>query len=238
MLCACSVIKAPLKPHLSQTVRSIEIAAIEVDRILLIRRVNPLFLVMGSSGLVADALVVASNASRYEASAGSVHKMCMDVFKSAVMQSISRQGIEVHSSNKRYWNYFKASQKDLRHSVDGLLRIRLSQMGFWSQAVVYGYFPSVLVDVTLIDPLSRDVLYSDQFSMGIDFTSVEVMALGVGKINRLHVEEDFSAYKNLNALLAHPAESRNDLLKVMAIAAEHIGQGLRRPALLKTLTLE
>jgi len=122
--------------------------------------------------------------------------------------------------------------------VDGLLRIRLSQMGFWSQAVVYGYFPSVLVDVTLIDPLSRDVLYSDQFSMGIDFTSVEVMALGVGKINRLHVEEDFSAYKNLNALLAHPAESRNDLLKVMTIAAEHIGQGLRRPEVLKALTLE
>ncbi len=229
MLCSCGVVKVPLKPQLVHDVRSIEVARIEVGNSLLIRRMNPLFFIMGSSGLVADAVVAASNASKYEQQAGPVHQMCVERFEEILMQSLSRQGFQVHSSGKRFWDYFKASQKPLRERTDGLLHIRLSQMGFWSKGVRYGYYPAVLVSAELIDPVSREVLFSNRFSMGIDVASMKVMALAHGEINVQFENQRGAAYQDFESLLNQPKKSRDDLLRVMAGAAQQISEGLRRP---------
>ena len=229
MLSSCGAAMVPLKPHLVHDVRTIEVAKIEAGQSLLIRRVNPLFLAMGSSGLVVDAVVVASHASRYEERAGPVHQMCLEVFEKTLMQSLTVQGFQVNSSDKKFWDYFKASQKPLRESTDGLLHIRLQQMGFWSKAIDDGYFPSLMVVVEMIDPVSREVLYSDRFSMGIDLTSVRVMDVAYGQSNMLQLGQDFTSYRNFKTLLSQAEESRDDLLRVVARAARHIGDGLRRP---------
>jgi len=221
--------KAPLKPQLTQDVKIIEIAKIEVDKSLLIRRVNPFFIAMGTSGLMMDAIAVASNAYRYKQRAGAVHRMCVSLFEQTLMQSLSHKGFQANLSDKKYWDYFKPSQKHLRETVDGILRIRLKQMGFWSEAEGDGYFPSVLVRVELIDPLSRDVLYSDQFSMGIDLKSVEMMAAVYGQIHRLPLDDRFSGYKNFKTLLGSPKQSRDDLLKVMTLAVQRIIRGMQKP---------
>jgi len=229
MLSSCGAGMVPLKPHLVHDVRTIEVAKIEAGRSLLVRRVNPLFLVMGSSGLMADAVVVATNASRYEKRAGPVHQMCIEMFEKTLMQSLAAQGFQANSSDKRFWGYFKPSQKSLRESTDGLLHIRLQQMGFWSKAIDDGYYPSLMVVVEMIDPVSREVLYSDRFSMGIDLTSVRMMDVAHGPSNMLPLGQGFSPYKNINTLLNHAEESRDDLLRVVSRAARHISHGLRRP---------
>jgi len=229
LLCSCGAAKAPLKPQLTQDVRSIEVAKIEVDRLLLIKRVNPLFLAMGSSGMVMDALVVARHATRYEERAGSVHEMSLRLFEKTLMHSLSQKGFQAHSSNKRFWDYFKPSQKHLRQTIDGILHVRLKQMGFWSSGNKEGYFPSVVVAVELIDPVSREILYSDKFSIGVDFTSVEMMGVTSGKIHMLPLQSHFSAYKNFDALLDSPKKSRDDLFKVIGFAVRQIMRGLQRP---------
>jgi len=229
MLSSCGAGMVPLKPYLVHDVRTIEVAKIEAGKSLLVRRVNPLFLAMGSSGLVADAVVIASHASRYEERAGPVHQMCIEMFEKTLMQSLAVQGFQAKSSDKKFWDYFKASQKPLRESTDGLLHIRLQQMGFWSKAIDDGYYPSLMVVVEMIDPVSREVLYSDRFSMGIDLTSVRVMDVAYGPSNMLPLSLNSSSYKNFNTLLDHADESRDDLLRVVSRAALHISHGLRRP---------
>jgi len=235
MLSSCGAGMVPLKPRLVHDVRTIEVAKIEAGQSLLIRRVNPLFLAMGSSGLVFDAVVVASHASRYEKRAGPVHQMCIEMFEKILMQSLMAQGFQAHASDKRFWDYFKPSQKPLRKSTDGLLHIRLQQMGFWSKAIDDGYFPSVMVVVEMIDPISREVLYSDRFSMGVDLTSVRVMDVAYGQSNMLPLGQSFTAYEDFNTLLSHAEESRDDLLRVVSRAALHISDGLRKPKLPPTM---
>ncbi|RLL52246.1 hypothetical protein D8Y20_07545 [Mariprofundus sp. EBB-1] len=229
MLCSCGAGMVPLKPYLVQDVKTIEVAQIEAGNSLLVRRVNPLFLAMGSSGLMADAVVVANHAFRYEQHAGPVHQMCVTLFEKTLLQALAAQGFQANSSNKRFWDYFKGSQKSLRESTDGLLHIRLQQMGFWSKAVDDGYFPSLMVVVEMIDPVSREVLYSDRFSMGIDLTSVKVMDVANGYSNILPLGQEFLPYENFNDLLEHADESRDDLLRVVSRAARYISQSLRRP---------
>jgi len=235
ILCSCGAAKASLKPQLTHDVKTIEIAKIEVKRLLLIKRVNPLFLVMGSSGMLMDALVVDRHASKYKDHAGDVRQMCLNLFEKTLVQSLSQQGFQAHLSDKRFWDYFKPSQKSLRERTDGILHIRLQQMGFWSGGSHDAYFPSLVVAVKMIDPVSREILYSDHFSMGVDYTSVELMAMSSGHINRLPLGDEFSSYDDFDALLEQPEQSRDDLLKVIDLAVRHIMQGLQKskaPALL------
>ncbi|MBL4774506.1 MAG: hypothetical protein JKY87_00400 [Mariprofundus sp.] len=238
MLCSCGATKVPFQPHLTHDVKSIEVAKIEVDRLLLIKRVNPLFLVMGSSGMVMDALVVARHASKYEERAGAVHQMSVNLFKKTLMQSLAQLGFQAHSSDKRFWDYFKPSQKYLRQTTDAILHIRLNQLGFWSSGIKEGYFPSLVVTAKLIDPVSREVLYSDRFAIGVDFTSVEMMGVTGGKAHILPLQGHFSPYKDFKTLLDNPEKSRDDLFKVIAFAVSQIMQGLEKPKLPSLLVFD
>jgi len=73
--CSCGLAKHPLKPVMTASVKKIEMASLEVNHILLIRRLNPLFAVMGSFGMLLDAVVVAKHAYKYEKRAGPVNQM-------------------------------------------------------------------------------------------------------------------------------------------------------------------
>lgn len=231
---SCASNRDVLHPALTAPVHSIEFASLEADKILMIRQMNPVFMVMGSTGMLLDNLVVEQNNANYEAAAGPVHAACMRVFKQTLVQEISSLGYSVHASGKKYWDYYKPSQQKLRKQTDGILRIRFKQVGFIAKGLQSDYVPSAYVSAELIDPATRKVLYSDRFAIGIDDSIVKIAAMGEGEISSLILPDSNVSYENMKDLLAHPQESRDALVQVAALAARHVAEGLRRK---KTPTL-
>jgi len=226
-MCSCGLAKIPLKPVLTADVKTIELAKLEVNHILLIRRLNPVFAIMGSSGLVLDAVIVADHAYEYEKRAGPVNKMCIELFAQILSQELSGRGYTVGLTQKDYWDYYKKGQKKILQRSDAIFRIKLKQMGFWSKGLSAPFMPSLFVQAELIDPVSREVLYSDRFAMGLDTGTLKIMALGYGETSILPVGNLDASYQNFSDLLEKPEQSRAALLEVVALAARHIAKGFR-----------
>lgn len=225
---SCASNRVGVHPVLTTAVHSIEFASLETDKILMIRQLNPVFMVMGSTGMLLDNLVVEQNSINYEAEAGPVHAACMRIFKSTLMREISSLGYSVHASGKKYWDYYKPSQKKLRKQTDGILRIRFKQVGFIAKGLQSDYVPSAYVSAELIDPDTRKVLYSDRFAIGIDDSIIKMAAMSEGEIGSFILPAPAVSYENMKDLLAHPQESRNALMQISALAARRVAEGLRR----------
>jgi len=225
-LCSCGLAKLPLKPVLTADVKTIELASLETSHILLIRRLNPVFAVMGSSGMLLDAVLVADHAYEYEKRAGPVNKMSIDLFAQTLAQELSDRGYKIGLSQKKYWDYYKKNQHEILARTDAIFRIKLKQMGFWSKGLRSPFLPSLFVEAELIDPVSREVLYSDRFAMGLDTGTLKVMALGYGETSILPTDSTVS-YANFSDLLEKPEQSREALLEVVALAARHVAKGFR-----------
>ena len=97
---------------------------------------------------------------------------------------------------------------------------------FWSKSPLDPYRPSVLVMTELIDPVSRKILYSDTFALGMDITSLQVMKFLYGEINMLPAPRRSKSFKFFSTLVKNPRDSRNALLKTVAAAARHVAKGL------------
>jgi len=227
-LCSCGLAKVPLMPVLSADVKSIELAKIEVAHVLLIRRLNPIFAIMGSSGMVLDAVIVADHAHEYEKRAGSVNKMCINMFTQTLAQELTGRGYKIGLSQKAYWDYYKKSQKETLTRSDAILRIKIKQMGFWSKSLRAPFVPSLFVQAELIEPINRKVLYSDRFAVGLDAATLKIMALGFGKTAMLPVLDSTATYHDFSDLLEQPEQSRESLLAVVAQAARYIAKGFHR----------
>ncbi len=227
LLCACGLVKQPLQPELQADVNRIDLARLEVDHILLIRRLNPVFAVMGSSGMVLDTMVVAKNAYDYKQSAGPVYEQCLQLFADTLAQALQQRGYSVGTSQLDYWSYYKQQQRSLLRRTDAILRIQLKQMGFWSGSLRRPFKPSLFVQAELIDPKSRHVLYSDRFAIGMDLASLRLMELNVGRTNALESPRSPLVYHDFSDLVKHAEQSRNDLFRVVALAARHVAAGFR-----------
>ena len=227
LLCSCGLAKLPLKPVLTADVKSIELAKLETDNILLIRRLNPLFAVMGSSGLLLDAVMVADHAHEYEKRAGQVHDMCTNLFVQTLVEALTDRGYKVGLSQKAYWDYYKKNQKKILDRTDTIFRIKLKQMGFWSKGLSSPFLPSIFVQAELIEPVSRNVLYSDRFAMGLDAGALQMMSLSHGEVSLLPGADPDAVYQNFSDLLDDAEQSREALLKIVKMAARHIAKGFR-----------
>ncbi len=227
LLCSCGLAKIPLKPVLTADVKTIELAKLETDNILLIRRLNPVFAVMGSSGLLLDAVMVADHAYEYEKRAGQVHEMCINLFAQTLAEALTDRGYKIGLSQKAYWDYYKKNQKKILDRTDAIFRIKLKQMGFWSKGLSAPFLPSIFVQAELIDPVSRNVLYSDRFAIGLDAGTLKIMSLGYGEASFLPGVDPDAAYQNFSDLLDNPEQSRNALLGTVALAARRIAKGFR-----------
>ena len=244
-LCSCGLTRHPLKPVLTADVKKIEMAELEVNHVLLIRRLNPLFAVMGSSGMVLDAVVVAKRAYKYEKQAGPVNRMCIETFTKTLAQALHQRGFQVGLSQKPYWDYYKKKQQAILKRSDAIFRIKLKQMGFWSPGFRHPFTPSVFVQAELIEPQSRDVLYSDRFAIGMDAASLKLMSLNFGKASVLPNPDPAASYWSFNELLEKSDQSREALLQVITLAARRIAKGFGKrknstravyhPSLLRTM---
>ncbi|NWF36063.1 SH3 domain-containing protein [Mariprofundus sp. KV] len=225
-LCSCAAVKKPLQPVLESRVNHIEIAKVETGKVLMIQQVNPVILAMGSSGLLLDTAIVAQRANEYKQSAGEVNQMATSVFEESLLKNLSKKGIKAKSQKKYYWDYYKGEQKEATKKIDAILRVELKNLGFWSKSILDPYMPSVFVLAELIDPATREVLYSDRFTMGIDITSLQVMKFLYGDINIVPNLRKTPSYDSFDKLLKNPEQSRKALLRTVAAAARHMAKGL------------
>jgi len=226
-LCSCGAVKKPLTLAMSAHVKTIELARIEVADTLVIRRLNPVFAIMGSSGMVLDSVLLLDHAYEYKKRAGSVNKMCVAMFTQTLAQELTGRGYQLGLSQQAYWDYYKKSQKEILARTDAIFRIRFKQMGFWSRSLRAPFVPSLLVQAELIDPVSRNVLYASRFAMGLDVATLKIVALGSDRITLLPEPDSNAVYQDFSDLLKHPEQSREALLAVVAQAAHYIAKGFR-----------
>jgi len=235
-LCSCGATKKPLQPVLESNVKNIEIAKIETGKVLMIQQVNPVILAMGSSGLLLDTAIVSQRANLYKQSAGEVNQLATNEFRKSLLKALSQKGIKAKAQKKYYWDYYKGEQKEDTKKIDAILRVELKNIGFWSKSVMDPYMPSVFVLAELINPATREVLYSDRFTMGIDITSLQVMQLLYGEINIVPNLRKTPSYDSFDKLLKNPEQSRKALLRTVAAAARHMAKGINgeRKTIMKT----
>ncbi len=226
-IAGCANMHPPLQTELQRPLRHIEVAAIEYDNTLKIRRMSPLTLMMGSSGLVLDNIMVAAQGYEYKKKIGDVGIECGKIFKSTLIHRLREAGYEVHDRNEPFWNYFKPSRKAIREQADGILRIQLEQVGFWANGLNQPYRASALVMAEMIDPRSRETLYRNRFVIGLTPQDVRMLKDFIGTTQLIERGASAPEFKNFDALLEQGEESRFDLLNVVALAARRISDDLR-----------
>ncbi len=229
-LVSCAAMHDPLKTQLRDEIQTIELAEIEFDEMLRIRRTNPLYLLMGSSGTaIVDTGFVLVQASEYKEKAGDIGKACAQQFKQTLMQQLTRNGYTINESGLRYWDYFKPRHSELRKSSDAILRIQLEQVGFWSSGIRTPYSASVIAIAEMIDSKTRKLLYRDRLSIGISEKELKILETYLGSLSHIRRPSNKPTFNNFRDLLANPETSSSDLIHVVKKTALHIGRGLKNP---------
>lgn len=226
-LSGCAKMHPPLQTVLKKDIRHIDVAALEFDHKLRIRRFTPLLLLMGSSGMLLENFIVATQGYQYAEKAGNVGLECSKAFKSTLIHRLQQAGYIVHDRNERYKDYFKSSRKAIREQTDAILRIKMKQIGFWSDGVGHDYHASALILAELIEPAGRNVIYRNRFVIGISPKNAKLLKEYFGETELVTRSDKIPSFRNFKTLLANPEESRFDLLNVMAMAARKISNDLR-----------
>jgi len=227
LLAGCAQMHPPLKTQLNKELHYIDVAALEFDDKVKIRRLSPLLLLMGSSGMAMDNIIVEAQGYEYRQKVGAVGLECGKIFKSTLIHRLKESGYVVHDRNEPYWNYFKPSRKAIRQQTDAILRINLEQVGFWANGMTQPYQASALVIAEMVDPKSRKTLYRNRFVIGLSPKDVRILKDYIGTTELVERSSNIPTFKNFDALLANGESSRFDLLNVVALAARKISNDLK-----------
>ncbi|MES0371515.1 MAG: hypothetical protein ABUK11_04495 [Mariprofundaceae bacterium] len=226
-LSSCASMHKPIQVGVKADVKVIDLVRIEYDDMLKIRRLNPFLALMGTSAMVLmDSGIILYQESEYEKRANDVSTISSKQFQEVLVRKLKKNGYKIRLSKLRYWDYFKPANKKLRSTSDGILRIKLDQLGFWSDGLGVPYSASIFVIAELIDPVTRETLYLDRFAVGIHEKSLRLFSAYTGPIHHIN-RSPHPSYDNFRDLLANPKESREDLLQVVRNAALRIGKGMQ-----------
>jgi len=224
---SCATHRQPAEVALRTPVQTIDVAHIEISDDVKIRRINFITLMMGSSGLVVDAVRQAEFARLYQREAGEVARVCAQTFTNILTHALTEHGYRVRYSDLSYWNYFKPSKQALRASSDGILHVSLEEVGFFSKGFKHDYVASMIVLAEMIDPKTRQTIYRDRFTVGLDDKDVKLFEMFYGKMHRLKRRSMPGSYKNIDTLIANARESSEDLMQAIELAAGQVATGLQ-----------
>jgi len=225
----CTAHMKPMRPQLEATLQTIDVAEIEMSKMIHIRRLNILTALMGSSGLLFEQMVAAENDARYHKKVGEIATKVSKLFQENLFKGLEKQGYTIRYSNKPFWDYFKPSQAPLRNSSDGILRIQFLQQGFLSSGLQSDYIPTVFISAELIHPNTREILYHDQFASGFSAKDLKMLSLYFGETRLMNNPEGTSSYHDVNEIIRRSSESSQDILSTINFSALHITKGLKRP---------
>ncbi|MDX8394842.1 MAG: hypothetical protein R8K22_00335 [Mariprofundaceae bacterium] len=229
MLSSCALHNKPLQTRIHTGNNIIDVAKLEIDSDIKIRRFNLLFGLMGSSGMLLENAAMMVNRDKYQKKAGLTGKQCSQAFQAMLIKKLKATGYSVRDTNISYWDYYKQRNNELRQTSGGLLRIRLKQVGFWASGIRSPYVPSIIAFVELIEPRSRKILYRTRFAIGFKETEQKIFSYAIGHFKLVNHPETQPLYKDMHDLLDNISASQGYLLRTMEFAASHIVQELEQP---------
>jgi len=105
LLCSGSLAgpKQAFDPHGHANIHSIGITSIEYDRKISIRRYNPLYVLMGSSGLVMRNLALEEKPARYMRNLHGFPEQCVRTAVHELRTTLRSQGYVVRMLRMGYW---------------------------------------------------------------------------------------------------------------------------------------
>jgi len=217
-----AVPKQAFDPVKHNNIHTIGITNIEYNQKVGIRRFNPLFIIIGSSGLVMQALAQEEKSSRYMARIGDFPQQCAQVIRRQLQHDLISRGYVVVQTDKDFWPTMKQVQKQALPALDALLRIKVKRIGFRAGGAYAPYRPSIMLSAKLIDIRSRKVLYEDTIAIGYKPSDMRmtILKLPSGK----------QTYPTLNSLLADAETSTQGIVRAMHIAVGQIATDLKQPA--------
>lgn len=208
-------------PRNHGNIRSIGIASLEYDHRISIRRYNPLYILMGSTGLVMQNLAMEEKSSRYMRHMHGFTERCVQTALHDLRNALSSQGYAVHMLGMGYWEAMKRAHAHQLAGIDAVLRLRIESLGFRSGGVSSPYRPSIIMTARLIDPFSRDVLYADRLAIGYKRSDRRMTVLDFG-------QQPYS-YDSLDELIAHARENARGMLMATQTVVHRIAADLKQP---------
>lgn len=201
-------------------IKSIAITTIENPRSLTIRRFNPVYAIIGSSGILMQQAAMAQKSAHYEARVGDLLPQSNHFLLHALQSGLTEQGYKVRNLDMGFWQSIKLLHAHKLPAVDALLRVKIERLGFRAGSISAPYQPSLVVSVQLIRAdMSREVLYEDTFSIGYKSTYHMTM---------LNDDSQGYSYPSLADLMGHARQSKPGLFIALRHAANRINHDLEK----------
>ncbi len=208
-------------PRNHGNIRSIGIASLEYDHRISIRRYNPIYILMGSTGLVIQNLAMEEKSSRYMRHLHGFTERCVQTALHDLRTALGKQGYVVHMLGMGYWEVMKRAHAHQLPGIDTVLRLRIESLGFRSGGISSPYRPSIIMTARLVEPSTRDVLYADKLAIGYKHASRRMTVLDLG--------QQAYSYDPLDELIAHAGENALGILMATRTAVRRITADLKRP---------
>jgi len=201
-------------------IRTIAITTIENPRGLTIRRYNPVYAIIGTSGILMQQAAMAQKSAHYKDRVGDLIPQSNHFLLDALQSGLTEQGYKVHTLDIGFWQSMKLLHAHQLPAVDALLRVKIERLGFRAGSISAPYQPSLVVSVQLIRAdISRKILYEDTLSIGYKATYHMTMLNDNG--------QDYS-YPHLSDLMEHALQSKSGLFIALRHAADRINHDLEK----------
>lgn len=216
-----AVPKQAFDPAAHRNIHSIALANIEFDGKITIKRYNPLFILIGSSGYLMQNMAQEERTARYMSRIGNFPTHCETAIRRQLLDNLTRQGYEVREIGMDFWPAMKAARAHQLPGVDAILRIRVVSLGYRANGASVPYQPSVRITAKMVDLVSRETLYEDTVAIGYKPSDMRMSILKLPS-NTYH-------YPKLNHLLMDAGHSTTGIMQAMNTVVGRITADLKQP---------
>ncbi len=208
-----AVPKQAFNPTHRPDIKTIAIT-VEYNHKLTIRRLNPVYAIIGASGLLMQQAAMEQKSSRYVARAGNIAFAGEHFILQELQSGLSRQGYKAYALHTDFWQAMKLAHEHRLPDIDAILRLKIERLGFRAGSTSAPYEPSLIVSAQMINPGSREILYEDTIAIGYKPSAYRMTLLDYNR--RPYV------YASLTDLLEHALQSKPGIFIALQHTAERI----------------
>jgi len=201
-------------------IHNIVISKIEFEQKITLRRYNPIYAIIGVSGLITEQLAMEQKSARYKARVGDVVPECKAFILQQIVSGLQAQGYHVETVKTGYWQTLKRLHTAQLADADAIMRVRIKRLGFRAESINAAYQPSIMLSVELIETGSRKVLYKKDLGIGYKPSGY--------RLTSIEYDRSQYTYPSLINLLQHAKESKQGIFIALSHTAEQITHDLRK----------
>jgi len=201
-------------------IQNIVISDIEYNGKITLRRNNPVYAIIGMSGMMMQQMAMEVKSARYTALTGDVASSCETFILKQLESNLTAQGYHVKTVTSGFWQTMKLTRTPALADTDAIMRVTIKRLGFRAESVAAPNQPSIMLSVTLIKPKSREVLYKKDFGIGYKASGYH--------LTRIDYDRSRYSYPSLSSLMQHALQSKQGLMIALSQTAGHISSDLKK----------